>query len=103
MIGHKRIANHSSTIQNGLLRNLKYICLDRSVYVAKKNYKTSLHEYMETKEDHNVFNHTLEEILNNEWFTKTLPESWNDEDKCHRLCKKFCSVKSDHRVGLKNE
>ena len=72
-------------------------------YVPQRNSKTSLQEYIDTKDEHNVFNHDLEEILNNEWFTKTLPESWNDEDKCQNVCKKFCSMKSENRVGLKSE
>lgn len=72
-------------------------------FVPEKKNHTAMHDYKNTKEQHNVFNYSLEEIVNNEWFTKTLPESWDDSDRCPRICKKFCMVGSNHRVGLKNE
>ena len=49
--------------------------------------------YYKNKKQYNV-NHTpLEEILNNEWFTKTLPESWDSEDTALPECKRFCRKK----------
>ena len=29
--------------------------------------------------------------MNNEWFKKTLPESWEDESKTLRECKQWCT------------
>ena len=38
---------------------------------------------------------TIKEILNSEWFTKTLPESWKDEKTCARQCKRWCTKGHD--------
>ncbi|MBO06487.1 MAG: hypothetical protein CMI58_05595 [Parcubacteria group bacterium] len=51
-------------------------------------------EYYKNKDDYNIFKKPLEEIINSEWFTKTLPESWQIEKNTCVLCKRFCSVKS---------
>tara|TARA_B100000902_G_scaffold265350_1_gene251424 strand:+ start:696 stop:1025 length:330 start_codon:yes stop_codon:yes gene_type:complete len=52
-------------------------------------------EYYKNKDKQNLNNHTLKEILNNEWFTKTLPESWKDEKTCSRQCKNWCTKGHD--------
>lgn len=49
-----------------------------------------MQSYYQNQEELNLENHSIEEILNHEWFTKTLPESW-DSDKPHRLCLVMCS------------
>ncbi len=55
-----------------------------------------LKEYIDNKEEHNIFNKSIDEIVKNDWFTKTLPESWNDSDtiihQCWRLCNKHSDV-----------
>ena len=51
-------------------------------------------EYYKNKDDYNIFKKPLEEIINSDWFTKTLPESWQIENDTCVLCKRFCSVKS---------
>ena len=48
-------------------------------------------EYEKRKDKLNIFNNDLEDILSNEWFTKILPESWEDENKIARPCKKICT------------
>lgn len=53
-------------------------------------------EYFKNKDKLNLHNNSLEDILNHEWFTKILPESWDDENLTHRLCKKYCSVNAEH-------
>lgn len=53
-------------------------------------------EYFKNKDELNLKKNSLENILNHEWFIKTLPESWDDENLTHRLCKKYCTVSSEH-------
>ena len=52
----------------------------------------TIKKYVDNKKEHNIFNKPLEEIVESEWFTKTLPESWSDSDtlvhQCWRLCNK---------------
>ena len=50
-------------------------------------------KYNEVKDELNVFNNDIETILSHEWFTKTLPESWDDPDKTLKQCTKHCGVK----------
>jgi len=60
-------------------------------------------EYNENMEELNIFNNSIDEILSHKWFTKTLPESWNNPDlgldtsrpnpKVLRQCAKHCGVK----------
>jgi hypothetical protein len=45
--------------------------------------------------EYNLFNKPLEEILESEWFTKTLPESWEDSDTLPRQCRTFCQIKKE--------
>ena len=47
-------------------------------------------EYQKVANELNIFTNDLEDILNHEWFTKTLPESWIDEDKVARPCRRVC-------------
>lgn len=54
-----------------------------------------LNEYHENKEQYNIRNNSLEDIVNSEWFTKTLPESWDDSTRTVRQCKKHCTVKNE--------
>ena len=58
--------------------------------------------YFDNSEALNLKHNTLEDILNHDWFTKTLPESWEDETKTHRLCKKHCSIDSEHYIKNKS-
>lgn len=53
-------------------------------------------EYFKNKDELNLKKNSLENILNHEWFIKTLPESWDDKNLTHRLCKKYCTVNSEH-------
>tara|TARA_R100001369_G_scaffold35454_1_gene60715 strand:- start:31 stop:333 length:303 start_codon:yes stop_codon:yes gene_type:complete len=52
-----------------------------------------LNKYNEVKDELNIFNNDIETILSHEWFTKTLPESWDDPDKTLDQCTKHCGVK----------
>lgn len=55
--------------------------------------------YVKNLKDFNIFNHSLEVILSNEWFTKILPESWEDMDTAMPVCRNFCSI--DGGKGIK--
>ena len=48
-------------------------------------------EYEKRKDKLNIFTNDLEDILDNEWFTKILPESWEDPNKIAAACKKICT------------
>lgn len=49
-------------------------------------------EYHENRDHFNVFKMDVESILNSQWFTKTLPESWLNEDTVHFQCKRMCEI-----------
>ena len=52
-----------------------------------------LKEYNKEKDRYNIFKRPLEDIINDDWYTKTLPDSWEDEEKPCELCIRFCSKK----------
>lgn len=49
-------------------------------------------QYWRKKEEYSVFNKPMSEVLKGEWFTKTLPESWENPDLTLQACEKNCSV-----------
>lgn len=53
-----------------------------------------LMDYYNEKEKYNIHHTPLEEIIESDWFTKQLPESWDDENTVVRHCKKHCQVKN---------
>jgi len=48
-----------------------------------------MQKYWEWEDELNINNHSLAEILNHEWFAKTLPDSW-EGDNPHRICVMMC-------------
>lgn len=54
-----------------------------------------LMNYYNNREKYNIHHTSLEEIINSDWFTKTLPESWNDPNLLVRQCKKYCQKKNE--------
>lgn len=46
--------------------------------------------YSENEKDNNIFHKNIEEIISGEWFSKVLPESWNDEKTLHVQCRRIC-------------
>lgn len=48
-------------------------------------------EYDKLAEDNNINNKDISEIMDGEWFSKILPESWESEDTLHVQCKRMCS------------
>ena len=53
-----------------------------------------LSSYVDSAEQSNIFNNDMESILNNKWFTETLPESWETDNPPH-LCALMCGVIDD--------
>ena len=39
----------------------------------------------------------MEEIINHEWFVKTLPESWEKPETRITECRKFCELEEDEK------
>ena len=54
-------------------------------------------EYVKRKHELNIFTNDLEDILDSEWFTKILPESWEDPDKIASPCLRICTDCDTHR------
>jgi hypothetical protein len=50
-----------------------------------------LNSYIENKQDLNIFNNDIEDILSHEWFQE-LYDSWNDENKISPICLKHCTI-----------
>ena len=50
-----------------------------------------LKEYNKVKDRYNIFKRPLEDIINDDWYTKTLPDSWEDEEKTCTLCIRHCT------------
>jgi|TARA_B110000908_G_scaffold168934_1_gene224931 hypothetical protein len=63
-------------------------------WVQKQNGITKecavMQEYNDNKEKYNIHNNDMKDIINGEWFTKTLPDSWKDETKTITQCKTWC-------------
>ena len=61
----------------------------------KEKSDAIMRKYIEHKDDLNVFNKPMEEIVNHPWFTEWLPESWEDEETRNEICVTFCEVPVD--------
>jgi hypothetical protein len=64
---------------------------------------TPFKEYDEHKAELNIFNNDLQQIIQHEWYTKTLPESWNSEKTTHVICKKVCSYNTEENKYCETE
>ena len=74
----------------------------KEIEAAKRNKPYLADQYSKFKDDLNLNNNSLEEIINHEWFIKILPESWDNEDQTHRLCKKYCTITSEYYIKNKS-
>lgn len=54
-------------------------------------------EYKKNYHDLNLKNKSMEEIINHEWFVKTLPESWEKPETRITECRKFCELEEDEK------
>ncbi len=68
---------------------------DQLYHIDFVNFEVSneylFQEYEKRKDKLNIFTNDLEDILNDEWFTKILPESWESEDTISIPCKNICT------------
>ena len=67
--------------------------IDLTNYLVHNEYLYK--EYEKRKDKLNIFENDLEDILNSEWFTKILPESWENEDTIAGPCKRICTDCND--------
>ena len=49
-----------------------------------------LNKYKKNKDQYNLNNRTLEEILKSDWFNIDLPESWKSYETLPMACRTFC-------------
>ncbi len=70
---------------------------DRILITSRIKNEPILVEYMKNKNKYNIFHAPFEEILAGEWFVKTLPESWDDENLITLQCAEVCGT-GEHRV-----
>jgi hypothetical protein len=49
-------------------------------------------EYEKRKKENNIFETPIDEIIKGEWFSKILPESWENDETVHVQCKRMCNV-----------
>ena len=56
----------------------------------EQNKHDLLKSYRENADKYNVFKTDVGNIVNGEWFTTTLPESWESEDTVHIQCERMC-------------
>lgn len=68
---------------------------DKERIVKETKQDNVLMNYHQNKDKYNIHKTPLEEIINSEWFTKTLPESWDNPKVAVRQCKEFCRVKDE--------
>lgn len=59
-------------------------------------------KYLEYKDELNLNNNSLEDIVNHKWFKEILPESWENEDQTDKQCKKYCTAASDYYIKNKS-
>ena len=82
------------------LSNLAYkydINDDDRLYKTENDGKNKhiMREYMEHKDEYNIFKKPLDKILESKWFSDTLPNSWKNYDNAYYKCKRFCTVKKN--------
>ncbi len=57
-----------------------------------------IREYENKKDELNLFtNNNLCDIIQHDWFSKTLPNSWNSENPT-KQCVKFCGNKNECKI-----
>ena len=56
----------------------------------RTNNEVVMQEYNDNKEKYNIHTNDMKDIINGEWFSKTLPDSWEDDTKTISQCKLWC-------------
>jgi len=68
---------------------------DKERIIKETKQDNVLMNYYQNKDKYNIHKTPLEEIINSEWFIKTLPQSWDNPDVAVRQCKKHCTKKNE--------
>ena len=62
-------------------------------YDAKFKDNPVMIEYQKNKSTLNVFNNSLDKIINDKWYKTTLPNSWESKEPVNQ-CVRYCGKKS---------
>lgn len=87
--------NDNDMKAKGKDRGIEDQIMDKGLVAIETNAEPVFQEYLKNKENYNIHHTPLEEIINSNWFTKTLPESWDDPNIAVRQCKKHCQIKDE--------
>lgn len=68
---------------------------DKDRIIKETKEENVLMNYYKNKNEYNIFETDLEDIIESEWFLKTLPESWDSKEKAPRQCQEYCRVKDE--------
>lgn len=66
---------------------------DQERIIQETKDENILMDYYRNKDEYNIHQTPLEDIVTSEWFTKTLPESWDDKKTAPRQCQEHCMKK----------
>ncbi len=73
--------------------NFNYIGVnnEKDNYLNFWNSNHKLHyNYEQNKDDLNIKNKSMKEILSHDWFVNKLPDSWKEQNTRDQICIKFC-------------
>ena len=76
------------------LGNLHYAFMnDPNPWLIKQySENEALKKYNDNKEEYNIKNHTLQEIMSSDWFNVDLPDSWESDETVPQPCERMCKV-----------
>lgn len=74
-------------------RGIEDQIMDHGLVALETKAEKLFQEYLDNKDAYNINKTPIEDIISSEWFVKSLPESWDDENKAVRQCKKYCTKK----------
>lgn len=64
-------------------------------YWKEKSDKV-MREYVKHADELNVHKTSMEEIVNHDWYTKMLPESWENEETRNEICVTYCETPEEY-------
>ncbi len=89
-----------------------YLCnqhyeVESNPLAKQENDHEVLKDYQKNKDKYNLKNDTLKNILNKDWFTKDLPNSFKDPnkapDECQHICKEEKTLSEMLHEGFEEE
>lgn len=72
--------------------NYRFLSGNKEKMTDKETTQYIWDEYLDKKDKLNVKNNPLEKIIQDDWFTKTLPKSWENEETALVQCIEHCTV-----------